>query len=392
MEEAKVKIWIASELEKILHINKIKASVTLKPVRGVVHDFLETAGVNDIVILPFFSSFLQLATKIRQHGNQGPIIFITTDAHLSDTSEEALENGVLLLKYGRLKGDDLIDFINFMIFRENDKKSLHDRLIALEQLGERDVDGLNSVGEEDQLKSGEQESPTEIEGDQILPVMEQLLEHERRILFSFNYMMKYDKKTVAVNLTSKLRKISDGGYVVLDSIQPRVNLTDLLKTGYPVILSFEHAGNFLTCKTAIKTVKENRVVSVDLPDRIVPQKRKYFRVEPTATDELLVHMRAPTTSTYSTELVDISERGFAFLFNDVFAEGDELLAFITINEDHILCKGIVRSKTKINGLFRYGVESHPYASDVDALMKFILRKQIEIISQINREQSRPLRR
>ena len=187
---SKVRIWIASELEKVLALPEIKAGITLKPVRDVVYDYLQNAQVNDVIVLPFFSSFLQLVTKVRQRGKEGPIVFITSDSKHPNATDEMLENGVLLLRHGHVTVADLTGVINFMVLTENSKKYFYDRLVALEKLQDRDIEELSEVEEEAGEEPSAQEKTFEFGGDEIVPVLQQLLSNERRILFSFNYMQR----------------------------------------------------------------------------------------------------------------------------------------------------------------------------------------------------------
>ena len=382
-----IRVWIASEITKVVNPSYVKAETSVLAVREIVFKYFADGGRFDFLVLPFFPTGPKLVNKIREHGLQGPIIFLTNSTIQNVSVESMFKSGVLLINLKGKNARDISAFINFLLIREHEKEQLHDKLmIASESTNPAESAAKNSsiLPRIDPSRIIEKFNNTE----GILSLFQELRMLDTRIMLSFNYVMKREKSTVTVNLTSKLSKLSERDYIVLDEIQPKINVSDVLSSGYPVIISFEYGSIFLTSKTSIKAVREQGLVSLAVPTNIISQKRRYFRVKPSGRHELIVYIKGNETSTFTAEMLDLSERGFAFLLSDIFEEGDGISTLMKIDENYVLTSGIIKHKSKAKSLYQYGTETTPHENDLDIIIKYILQKQLEIIDSINREKKR----
>ena len=393
-----LRMWIASEVTDLIDPSEIDIQSVRLSADDLLKMYVAKANTYDFMVLPLFRGYIQLVTQVRRRGFQGPVVFIHRGFKRIPVSREMLQSGVLILNSQNLKGPDIAGIINFLSLKEHEKAKLYSEIVNQQQKDETDEFDFDIDLPEEEPLIDETEKAEEAEGtvdaasvqeytdaDSIASLLAILRESDRRIIISFKYFLKRQAEFVVVNLTAKLSAVLVNQSVVFDSIQPKVNLSALMSKGYPIIAAFEHNGHYYSWKSAIQSTDEF-LVATEFPKSVVPQKRRYFRITPSRDDEIGVSLRGKETTTMPVELVDISERGFAFRHTQKFSNGEALVVGVSIDTAIVLCNGIVRHIKPVgNSKSRYGIETDPYGSDVDRIVKYILKKQIEIITEIRRD-------
>lgn len=393
-------IWVVSSLKRAIGQLNTDAEVKYGQIKELVADFFHNANTHDILILPFIASYTQLISKIRQRGLTGPIVFLKPGIDSSEQSQRLIKDNVLILNPQTTKFHELNAIIHMLINNQLEKSEMDSKLVSMEESFQElklktdissIIDGGQTSGknaakmsdeliEEDKANIDEFQSP-----DQMRSLLSSLKKKQRRILIFFDYFLRKQKKYITINLTSKLGSILEDNSFELVSISPRVNISTLLRQGITIKISFPYGSKFYASECDVRKVIKDSAINAYFPTNVTPQKRKYFRVKPSADESISFNLKGEGPTISDLNIIDISERGIAFHYSDDLSPGQHLMVSLHIKDIHLLCHGIIQQKIPLSNNTKYGIEIFPDDRDADMITKYVLRKQLEVIHEIRND-------
>ena len=377
-----INVWISAEFKDIaLKLTKTVIVKTDK-LNKVLPMYFQEAYQYDILIIPYFTGYLRLFSRKNEKGILGPILMINTGPNTISLANELTEKGLLILNRRNFDKIELIKIINFIISfytQQANAKTIRQNLLPANNQNIKldDSTVLNFLDRQLENKIDEI-GPLSIR-DNMIKLFRNFFETGKPILLSLNSLDL--ENSTDVNIICDITAKPDNKHISLLPVHIKDNIFEKLKMRKTIKLSFDYTDKFYFADFIIKEITEQKHIILEIPGEISEQKRKNLRIKIDAHDPLAVYTKFISSSTQKIEIVDISRNGIAYVEKE---DRDMLTPFVInylIYKKHIIGYGMIKNKAVLGDVYRYGAEIEIDQRDSVPITKYILEKQVKIITR-----------
>lgn len=332
--------------------------VTLFSEKEIQKAFLQSAAVCDMAIMPLENGYMEFLAKAKSKGIHGPVLFVSQDSVNSKT--ELGDHCAFILDQKRMGLAELRKTVGFIL-------ALSLSRIPVE---------ISQPFSEEECSCMTADGPKEADVD-IKEMLTTLLTNGTRIVVA--YQILEEGEPVTVRGTCFLKTLSDTT-MVLSKFKP-IPLLHGLKQNMQVAMLFTLGENRYHAMIKCVGTGEDELTA-RVPEQLFFVRRRYFRIEPSPPKPVRISVLLPHEPTSFLRAQEISQRGISFMGTGALEVG-RVYAFTIMLPDPssiIGSYGIIRSRKENDNGFRYGAELHIHPKDEDNIARYIMRRELQILS------------
>jgi len=349
-------IWATPALNELLLEKGLP--VTISAEQEIRQAFLQSAAVCDMAIMPLENGYREFLAKAKAKGIHGPILFIAEDSAAAKT--EFNGHFAYIFDQKRMGLAELKKTVGFIL-------SLSLSRIPAE---------ISQPFSEEECSCVTADGPKEADVD-IRETLATLLKDGTRIVVA--YQILEEGEPVTVRGTCFLKTLSDTT-MVLGRFKP-IPLLQGLKQGMQIAMLFTLGENRYHAAINCAGIGDDELTA-DVPARLFFVRRRYFRVEPSPPTPVRISILLPHEPTTLLKALEVSQRGISFIGTGALELGRVYAFTIMLPDPSALIGsyGIIRSRKENDNGFRYGAELHIHPKDEDNIARYIMRRELQILS------------
>lgn len=354
-------VWISRENAGDLGLRGNEFPVRILEIKSMILELLKEGSPRDIVVLPFFRNFGEVAGHIRGRGILGPIIIYTTSKIMQMNLMDYAAQGIIFLDSSRLDRLMVLGFITFLQKQQE--------LVTIPE----------TPGEKTRLPDKPSHDP-----EIIRPIFRRILKHRTKVMLTCQFREDLPTLTVTCDIIQMVGEIETK--LVLDNFSPEefVGLYNQFGRGKTLSGFFTEDEETMGFDFSVDSCRLGKI-TVFLPERIYFQKRKFFRVEPDPKEPVIIHVLPKAHPTVSAFVRDVSEGGVGLVSPYTGLEKNQAcpVALALPSNRTLLGTAEVMFKGNSNdGTCSYGLSLMFHPSDRQYLQHYVFKRQAGILAAI----------
>jgi hypothetical protein len=342
--------------------------------------FLSNALAGDMAVLGLDADYMDFLSALKARGAGGPVVFISTGPVVRQ--ENLAPYNAIILDEERLGKEGLRTFVGFIVrvARGNIPKGSND--------APRPRIPLNSM-------------PDERPAEGSLDVKEVLSYNRKRAIpVVVALQLIKDSEPFTARGVCEIKEIGDKA-MVLHRFKPSMLLRELrlvpmvevhslsaaggsrhhqLRLHHQMFAVFTYKGD--TYETLLSIIDaDSEALRASIPERLVRERRRHVRVEPDPEEPVELYMLVEGEPTARLRVTDISRQGTGFICERDLRVGEVYSFAIVLPEPKAVVQshGVVRFKKEFKDAFRYGVEFRAHPGDEELLVRYINKRESDIL-------------
>lgn len=383
----KAVVWITQDDARDLGIKGDEFPLRIMDIAAMVYELLKQGSPRDIVVLPFYWSFQDTVTHIRNRGIVGPIIIYSGSEIKQFDILQYASQGILFLDSSRISKITALGFITFLQ-KCQDMSNVHASLLKAPP----------------EPYTRPSQNPAEIKA-----LFQNIIKERSRVLFTCQFQDDLPTLAVTGEIIQMVGDIEPK--LVLDNFRPDefIELYAQMGMGKPLSGFFTHHEETMGFDLRVDTLHQGKITAF-LPEGIYEQKRQFIRVEPDPKDPVIIHILPHDHQTLHIPVRDISEGGIGLSTpyeglqkKKVFpisltlptyqalphAVMDNTRIFpvepAPLNQTLLGTAEVVFKEEQADGNFSYGLSVKLHAADIQHLQHYVFKRQLEILSSVRKK-------
>ncbi len=358
--------WFSEDVATDLALRDKDLPCKVMDLNQLVYELLKHGQPNDIVVLPFFNKFLDIAKHIRERGINGPIVIYSRgDAMIMNLLDLAAQ-GVVCLDSERFSKPMVLGFLHFLLRNQS--------LMALPDKAKDETKVYGSRPPQDE--QGIKELFMNIMHRRVKPVL------------TCQFRPSLPTLTVTCEVIQMVGEVETK--LVLDKFEPP-EFVGLYKqmannkpiSGFVTVVNDDNEEQSMGFDFHVTSAVKGKM-TVLLPPAVFEQKRKFFRVEPDKNEPVTMHLRSDA-GTMTFGVADISEGGMGFdISYNGLEKGKSYPVAVELGGQRMIMgeAEIVFKGSPKNGLTTYGISTELNAPDLQQLRHYVYKRQAGILAAL----------
>jgi len=348
-----MQIWTTPQFKDLLSATDVPLKIL--PMDEVKQAYLSGAAPGDIAVIAFDEQYLPFLIRAKEEGISGPIFLISSESTILD--HDILRYNAILLDLKKLGLAQVKNSIHFYL-----------KLLVQHACSPAADIIMDKLPEHIAASQPIADPPT------IQAILNHIQSKALPVIVAFNILELGN--SVTARGICHIKDITNGT-MGLDRFRQSLLLKGL-KKGLEIKVFFTYRQRDLY---AIAKVEEtgDKGIRFNVPDKLFPTKE--LRIQPNRKKPIGLYILVPNEPTKNLEVVDISSRGIGFLCSRELALNNAYGFTIMLPEPQaiIVTPGIIRYTKETDNGIRYGAEIHPHPWDAEAIAKYFMQREAEII-------------
>lgn len=336
-------------------------TVILKKREELQEAFLLDASVCDMAVIPLDDDYMDFLAKVQAKRIHGPILFISPEPLFEQKSLQQFH--AFILDQKRMGAAEMKKTVSFILS------------LALSRIPAE----LPQPFTLEECACTTDEGPKEANVD-ITTTLSTLMRDGVRVVVAFQILE--DGEPVTVRGTCFLKTVTDNA-IVLSRFKP-LPLLQGARQGMEIAMLFTLGDNRYHATVKAQGTGEDELIA-SFPERLFFVRRRFFRIEPSPPRPVNISVLLPHAPTSFLKAQEISQRGISFMGPGSLEQGRVYAFTIVLPEPTTVIGsyGIIRSKREHDNGFRYGAELHIHPRDEEDISRYIMRRELQILSLLN---------
>jgi len=345
-------IWTTPQLNDLLVIKELP--LRMLPARDIKAGFLAQAVPGDIAIIDIDDDYLRFLSEAVEKGIPGPILFISPEPTIVEADLHQYNALVLDLKK---MGLTIV------------KNTVH----VIVKIAARQSGFISDIAFDAGPAQKREEKPI----DDPVVIRDRLAYiHHKSFPVTIAFEVREGGEPVTARGTCTMKEVRDNGIVFHNFKQSL--LFRGMKKGNSVkgFFSFKQVNHEMSAVIQNMTDKE---ITTTFPAKLFNSKD--IRIQPNENKPVSLYVLIPNEPTTDFKVLDISPRGLGFLCTRDLPMNSAYSFTIIVPDPWavVVTGGIIRFKKECTEGIRYGVEIRPHPWDEESIVKYIMKRETEII-------------
>jgi len=361
-----IKIWADERINKLVNFHDLDSEFSTDIFSNIIKKYIKNASRYDILILPFFPSYIEIILKIRARGFLGIITVILSNTETIFQPENTIINQILAININKLGKSYTIKILNLLLKKEKLKLEFYKKFSLNQSDDIEKIDNIKPIL--NILDKKNYENTKIIEKNELI---KRISIEKIPILLNIR-LSNCTLNNPTIELSGLIIDYLDHGFLTIGELNPKLNLKKLLKLNN-ITLSFNFNNKFLYFTSAIMEI-EKYSIKIIQPTKILKNKRKKARYQYKNGDKFSLLIKYPNEQTTKMIPFDLSESGLSFITKATYTIDSTLLISITIDSELILTSGKILRINCSEDYNKYGVEIFPHLLDSYKIARYTALK------------------
>ena len=347
-------VWTTPQLDNLCSLKELPTRL-LSP-DEVKASFLAQCAPGDIVLIPFDDDYLEFLMAAKKRGISSLILFISPEPTITEADLHGYNALVLdIKKMGEGTVRKVVQVILELTARQTGT-AVPGIACAVPSAGatrEKPVDDLSVI----------------------LGQLAYVCKKEVPVMIALE--MREHGQPVTIRGLCLIREVRDDA-ITFHHFKQSLVIKEM-KTGQSIMLHYPYKENSHSFIVVVRHSTENELFT-SVPTRLFPTRG--FRIQPNHSKPIQLYVHIANDPTISFKVFDISVRGICFLCTRDLPV-DTAYSFTIVLPDPqavVVTTGIIRFKKETGQGIRYGAELRPHAWDEDTIVKYIMKRETEIMA------------
>ncbi len=261
-----IKLWSDERITKEISIENLKINTTTASFSDIIKQYITTGEKYDILMLPYFPTYIEIITKIREKGFLGVIIIVVSKNEAIFQPESAIENQIFAINTQKLGKSETISILNFLIKNEMEKLEFYKKNSVNEK---EDIEKIYKTNTKNTKKLDNLDifdKKNIPNADKIITILK---ENEQQLLMTLDPNSLENTKT-KMKLSGQIIDNTQHGFITIGNIDPKLNLKKMIKQNDNISISFNLGEIFLSLNaTVIEVGNLTKRGKTDCPETVI---------------------------------------------------------------------------------------------------------------------------
>lgn len=366
-------VWTTPELQALFYGSFPLKVVPQGRIRAV---FLKEASPGDLAVMGLAHDPVGFLAEAKARGVRGPVVFIEPG---TDEEDVPGHYGAIILDPEKYFLPELRKIVNFIV----------------KVARERYVPGFQPVPPATPSEKEPDTRPVETSVE-VSEVLASSRRERKPVIVSFQ--IQRGGEMFSARGICEVKQAEDGR-IVLHRFKPRALIRGLslrpetyepqegdrdLRLNPTMMAFFSFGEKSYEAALPIEEIN-NEELRASTPKRLVEERRRHVRMEPSPVEPVEVYLHLPGEPTLRLQATDISMHGMGFVSDRDLAEGTVHLFAVALPAPRtvVLCPGVIRFKKKFDDVFRYGIELDLHSWDEENVVRYLMKREQDILSMLS---------